>query len=58
MSLIFGVRILNNVNEEVELKKRSKLLKMVLDRPMCEANIIYKSSAGDDEHQVLHYFIL
>ena len=48
MSLIFGVRILNNVNEEVELKKRSKLLKMVLDRPMCEANIIDKSSAGDD----------
>ena len=49
MSLIFGVRILDNVNEEVESKKRSQLLRMVLDRPMCEANIIDKSSAGDDE---------
>lgn len=49
MSLIFGVRILDNVNEEVELKKRSKLLNMVLDRQMCEANIIDKTSAGDDE---------
>lgn len=48
MSLIFGVRILDNVNEEVELK-RSKLLNMVLDRQMCEANIIDKTSAGDDE---------
>ena len=40
MCLIFGVRILDNVNEEVEVKKRSKFLKMVLERQICEANII------------------
>ena len=50
MCLIFEVRILDNVDTEVELMKKSKLLKMVLERQMCEANIIDKSSAGDDEN--------
>ena len=54
MCLIFGVRILDNVNEEVEVKKR--LLQAILKADCSGLRIVQIPADGDFPRQLLHLY--